>query len=288
MKQNRKLGFTLIELLVVIAIIAILAAILFPVFAQAKVTAQKTVSLSNMRQINTSSMLYQNDNDDHFAPKLRVGYGPAQGGGDPEVAMTFEKIVQPYAKSYGIFMSPTDKRTKYNVPFGQFRRSYGLASNVFRGVQVRPGHWGTFIGKGSISSSSVPSPSETVAFGEKRQRTPPNVANPWHAEEWFYGIELNNSRRDDLPDGDPSAPYGEVGITVNGSNWAFVEGHTKFVPMNGRRLTDGYLVGTRFRGYAEKAAQWVGSPDPYWDTGLSCFDSGWHRDDGDCPLPPGN
>ncbi|AIE87266.1 prepilin-type N-terminal cleavage/methylation domain-containing protein [Fimbriimonas ginsengisoli] len=59
-------AFTLIELLVVIAIIAILAAILFPVFAQAKEAAKKTACLSNLRQIGTSFALYLNDADDRF------------------------------------------------------------------------------------------------------------------------------------------------------------------------------------------------------------------------------
>ena len=59
-------AFTLIELLVVIAIIAILAAILFPVFAQAKVAAKKTKNLSNTKQLATSTLIYTNDNDDTF------------------------------------------------------------------------------------------------------------------------------------------------------------------------------------------------------------------------------
>ncbi|RYG46438.1 prepilin-type N-terminal cleavage/methylation domain-containing protein [bacterium] len=59
-----KRAFTLIELLVVIAIIAILAAILFPVFAQAKEAAKATVVLSNQKQIALGSMMYQSDNDD--------------------------------------------------------------------------------------------------------------------------------------------------------------------------------------------------------------------------------
>ena len=61
-------AFTLIELLVVIAIIAILAAILFPVFAQAKAAAKKTVCLSNLKQIGVGTMLYEADNDDWTAP----------------------------------------------------------------------------------------------------------------------------------------------------------------------------------------------------------------------------
>src|ERR1700722_13842562 len=60
-------AFTLIELLVVIAIIAILAAILFPVFAQAKAAAKKTVSLSNTKELSLAHIMYTNDYDDAFA-----------------------------------------------------------------------------------------------------------------------------------------------------------------------------------------------------------------------------
>ena len=63
-----KKAFTLIELLVVIAIIAILAAILFPVFAQAKVAAKKTSDLSNMKQMATSTYMYYGDYDDTLFP----------------------------------------------------------------------------------------------------------------------------------------------------------------------------------------------------------------------------
>ena len=63
--HNRK-GFTLIELLVVIAIIAILAAILFPVFAQAKEAAKKTQCLSNQKNLSLAILMYANDSDDTF------------------------------------------------------------------------------------------------------------------------------------------------------------------------------------------------------------------------------
>jgi prepilin-type N-terminal cleavage/methylation domain-containing protein len=65
MKQERP-GFTLIELLVVIAIIAILAAILFPVFAQARESARQATCLSNMKQIGTASMMYVQDYDETY------------------------------------------------------------------------------------------------------------------------------------------------------------------------------------------------------------------------------
>ena len=61
-----KRAFTLIELLVVIAIIAILAAILFPVFAQAKLAAKKTTTLSNIKQVGTATIIYATDYDDVY------------------------------------------------------------------------------------------------------------------------------------------------------------------------------------------------------------------------------
>ncbi|MBL8049329.1 MAG: prepilin-type N-terminal cleavage/methylation domain-containing protein [Chthonomonas sp.] len=76
--MNIRRAFTLIELLVVIAIIAILAAILFPVFTQAKVAAKKTQSLSNIKQIGTATQIYVNDNDDSY-PLAFYSYDPAGG-----------------------------------------------------------------------------------------------------------------------------------------------------------------------------------------------------------------
>src|SRR5882724_7645389 len=68
MMKHKKRAFTLIELLVVIAIIAILAAILFPVFAQAKLAAKKTVALSGTKQIALASFMYGGDFDDTYEP----------------------------------------------------------------------------------------------------------------------------------------------------------------------------------------------------------------------------
>ena len=62
--KNHRSGFTLIELLVVIAIIAILAAILFPVFAQAREKARQTTCLSNMKQLGTALLMYSQDYDE--------------------------------------------------------------------------------------------------------------------------------------------------------------------------------------------------------------------------------
>src|ERR1700678_1699792 len=80
--QSRASAFTLIELLVVIAIIAILAAILFPVFAQAKAAAKKTSCLSNTKQIGLGTIMYANDYDD-YEPLMEQG-GPPQFISSPD------------------------------------------------------------------------------------------------------------------------------------------------------------------------------------------------------------
>ncbi len=121
-------AFTLIELLVVIAIIAILAAILFPVFAQAKEAAKKTACLSNSKQIGTSTLLYLNDYDDTFYPhRFNCKNGAAfvtcsaylDGSNNvlPE-AKNFDAdsltryywifMLQPYAKNYDLFSCPSN------------------------------------------------------------------------------------------------------------------------------------------------------------------------------------
>jgi prepilin-type N-terminal cleavage/methylation domain-containing protein len=71
----RRNGFTLIELLVVIAIIAILAAILFPVFAQAREKARQTQCLSNMRQMGLAVQMYLQDFDERFPLDSHTGSG---------------------------------------------------------------------------------------------------------------------------------------------------------------------------------------------------------------------
>jgi len=90
-------AFTLIELLVVIAIIAILAAILFPVFAQAKLAAKQTSSLSEVKQIMTSEIMYNTDNDDVQVPYLWYNRGDG-------VFITWMEMLYPYTKNKSIFL----------------------------------------------------------------------------------------------------------------------------------------------------------------------------------------
>lgn len=111
--QNRK-AFTLIELLVVIAIIAILAAILFPVFAQAKESAKKTSCLSNLQQIGLGCQVYINDYDDMWLPSYEYFDNPHQGGSAN--IHWWNEIAQPYLKSYQVTVEQDRQYQLTNVP----------------------------------------------------------------------------------------------------------------------------------------------------------------------------
>ncbi len=110
--MKKQKAFTLIELLVVIAIIAILAAILFPVFAQAKLAAKKTVALSNAKQLATANMLYQGDYDDAvvkewFGFPTGCDWG-AVAWGTPGAFYSWRHAMEPYTKSKGLLQDPTN------------------------------------------------------------------------------------------------------------------------------------------------------------------------------------
>ncbi len=104
----KKKGFTLIELLVVIAIIAILAAILFPVFAQARQAAKKTADLNNQKQLGLGLMMYAGDNDDTM-PSAYFHRNWPGGGGLAGGYIHWSAMINPYVKSWDLYKSPGDK-----------------------------------------------------------------------------------------------------------------------------------------------------------------------------------
>lgn len=101
--RSKQKAFTLIELLVVIAIIAILAAILFPVFAQAREAARKASCQSNLKQIGSGWMMYVQDYDE-ITP---MSAWTTEGKGDGWRAIPFYRI-QPYVKNFGVMLCPSD------------------------------------------------------------------------------------------------------------------------------------------------------------------------------------
>src|SRR5689334_18946495 len=105
-------AFTLIELLVVIAIIAILAAILFPVFAQAREKARTVSCLSNMKQLGTAFTMYLQDYDEVVLPRYQAcpSTGPAL---TPDIPTLWCNTIQPYVKNKQIMICNSASNSKY-------------------------------------------------------------------------------------------------------------------------------------------------------------------------------
>jgi prepilin-type N-terminal cleavage/methylation domain-containing protein len=139
MSHSRK-AFTLIELLVVIAIIAILAAILFPVFAQAKAAAKKTTAISNAKQQALAAIMYAGDADD-FAP---LDATVIDAAGDN---LQWQDLIQPYAKNYGIvFDAVSDNQSTTNgidyiLNFGMLPTAASVGTGSFTNYLTRTATW---------------------------------------------------------------------------------------------------------------------------------------------------
>ena len=212
-----RLAFTLIELLVVIAIIAILAAILFPVFAQAKEAAKKTQCLSSEKQLGTALLLYEGDADDMlpnatFAPPGAGKEGgwiyyktfPANKATTPGGAFDVTKgTVFPYVKSKDVYWCPSDSEGRMSG------LSYGLNACT---LQTQEFGWAT-----GLSATSFENPSGMVQLAEEVFQDDPSSSDP------------SFLRTSSTPDGYLAFPVKLLSTRhTNGSNDVFVDSHAKF------------------------------------------------------------
>jgi prepilin-type N-terminal cleavage/methylation domain-containing protein/prepilin-type processing-associated H-X9-DG protein len=129
-------AFTLIELLVVIAIIAILAAILFPVFAQAREKARQTSCLNNVKQISLGILQYLQDSDETFFPTATERQAPSSVPDTraDRYVYSYRNKILPYTKSEAIYRCPSgkdwgDKGAQWDVPGNWFPTDYGFHLN---------------------------------------------------------------------------------------------------------------------------------------------------------------
>ncbi|MES2463032.1 MAG: DUF1559 domain-containing protein [Armatimonadota bacterium] len=189
----RRAAFTLIELLVVIAIIAILAAILFPVFAQAREKARQTSCGSNLKQIGLGVMQYSQDYDEVY-PLTRNGTATIGTGG---TTWGLWKInIYPYLKSVNIYACPSGVASvegTYTLPGGQVLKfaenySYGGNEYVFANggattiVPVSQADLGQVSIMGMLADSTYATwnnPSRLVNANTPPDQFPPNGAIPF-------------------------------------------------------------------------------------------------------------
>jgi len=216
-------GFTLIELLVVIAIIAILAAILFPVFAKAREKARQTSCLSNMKQLALGYLQYAQDYDERYPTSYWPGVvvsGRLWGPTPHNNYFDSPELVYPYVKNSQVYRCPSSSIV--NCAYGPARNNYG-----------NPGP----------KIGDFPTPSRTILISEVYYDgygrwcvDPPQALHG-------TGPTCNNFPVGDWP-GDANN-IATTGIHNGGSNYAFHDGHTKW-----QRVTDTWVSATNNEWYA--------------------------------------
>jgi prepilin-type N-terminal cleavage/methylation domain-containing protein/prepilin-type processing-associated H-X9-DG protein len=229
-EQKKREGFTLIELLVVIAIIAILAAILFPVFARAREKARTSSCQSNLKQLALGLVMYIQDYDEKF-PTYYWGEGNA---GVPN-SCTWWGGIYPYVKNVQIYTCPSsnlgghktwqvwiNNNPAFNIPNIQINYGYNeLIGNVSGGLKV----------------ANLSYPAETLVLAD--------CTSTWLGGYW-QSTDRPHLRRVAFARG--NAPCGcPPDLTMNpdwalhngGSNLAFADGHVKWLPWNRCRTITG-------------------------------------------------
>ncbi|HVT14271.1 MAG TPA: prepilin-type N-terminal cleavage/methylation domain-containing protein [Fimbriimonadaceae bacterium] len=258
-------AFTLIELLVVIAIIAILAAILFPVFAQAKEAAKQSVCVSNNKQIGLALMMYSGDFDDRMPAMLAVA--PPINGGQQPGYIPFDNQLDPYVKNDHIYACPDDARgylPPANVPFwdGSYRakaipRSYSYVGSL-NTVQANGNDTNTgmstsvFDAGGPLprSNTEMDDPADTIGIVENWR---PDGNASWRGSWWgsaFIGCDAFMLAGRHYPPQSPSdyLPPGCSGalsfLPCKGhrsmSVYIFADGHAKIQTWTAVRANDFY------------------------------------------------
>jgi prepilin-type N-terminal cleavage/methylation domain-containing protein/prepilin-type processing-associated H-X9-DG protein len=189
MRRNGK-GFTLIELLVVIAIIALLAAILFPVFARARENARRASCQSNLKQFGLAFAQYTQDYDERFPANITLAA--------PGPQLRWYDSIEPYVKSQQLFVCPSDTHFQRGSAISDQNISYG-----YNGVWIG----GNDTTKPVATLSEIAFTSQTVLMADAHHQA------------------LSNFKAFPKEVADGYQPYP---VHLEGANFAFVDGHVKW------------------------------------------------------------
>ena len=213
---NKSQGFTLIELLVVIAIIAILAAILFPVFAKAREKARQTSCLSNEKQMGLGFMQYSQDNDEKYPGGTNWFYPGGNG---------WAGQIYPYVKSKQVYFCPSDS-TGTNE-----RSSYGYNSN-----------------------NSNPNVTYADSFSIAQYNAPAKTVLLFEIQGNYFGAGDGWDVSTEALDESTSTGYSPAGFGIStGGDANVVNGAGAFSAPVTLKLATGYLHGTKAADYGRIA-----------------------------------
>ncbi len=245
MSDRARNGFTLIELLVVIAIIAILAAILFPVFAQAREKARQTSCLANVKQLGTAAMMYVQDYDERYMEQYRFhegsdatnwpintyakpngepyGWytGPAQGTTQyPAITGNWAYDLVPYIKNTQLFICPSGDSSGGWKP----ATSTDGASYVYNSWIADSGNYGSPAAK----LSRIYAPAATILMFDNGKDAWAVETQGWNGTNWnSWCTALPPSQFD--PNGTCPKCYGDwLGRHMDGRTFVFCDGHAKW------------------------------------------------------------
>jgi len=166
--RRRNPGFTLIELLVVIAIIAILAAIIFPVFAQAREKARAITCLNNMKQVGLGALMYEQDYDAAIMPEYKV---TPQGG----QYNYWPYLIQPYVKNINVMTCPDAPNTTNAAQGGPDWADNRHGASI--GINDQISGWDD---RPPITDSMIKSPSFKVQFADTNAITAGDPKSEWN------------------------------------------------------------------------------------------------------------
>ena len=225
-------GFTLVELLVVIAIIALLAAILFPVFARSRENARRAACQSNLKQIGMALMQYAQDYDERMPALDNFDNDGGLGAGQH----FWMETLQPYVKSTQVFQCPSLKvganPTSVTSPYG----SYGLNVAVDTPYRMTRAYYGGTLGlvEGKKLSAFNNVAELGVVFEDNFDSGPycqgfsngsfPQAGNGWFSV-WYDSTPTNPAPAEQSCCGDRATPDGRH---FAGLNVAFADGHVKW------------------------------------------------------------